>query len=47
MKEIGHLGVCSFLRDSNDETAYLSLNKDVLFLHPHYDIEQEFTDLRL
>ena len=45
MEEIGHLGVCSFLRGSNDETSYLSLNKDFLFLLPHYDIEQELTDL--
>jgi len=44
MEEIVHLGVCSFLRGSNEETAYLSLNKDFLFLLPHYDIEQELTD---
>jgi len=44
MKEIGHLGVCSFLKGSNDETSYLSLNKDFLFLLPHYDIGQELTD---
>ena len=44
MEEIGHLGVCSFLKGSNQETAYLSLNKDFLFLLPHYDIEQELTD---
>ncbi len=44
MKEIGHLGVCSFLRGSNEETAYLSLNKDFLFLLPQYDIEQESSD---
>jgi len=45
MEEIGHLGVCSFLRGSNDETSYLTLNKDFLFLLPHYDIGQEFMDL--
>jgi len=45
MEEIGHLGVCSFLKGSNQETAYLSLNKDFLFLLPHYDIEQELIDL--
>ncbi len=45
MEEIGHLGVCSFLKGSNDETSYLSLNKDFLFLLPNYDIGQEFTDL--
>jgi len=44
MEEIGHLGVCSFLKGSNDETSYLSLNKDFLFLLPHYDIEQELTE---
>ncbi|MEE8114690.1 MAG: hypothetical protein V3T23_10075 [Nitrososphaerales archaeon] len=44
MEEIGHLGVCSFLRGSNDETSYLSLDKDFLFLLPQYDIEQELTD---
>jgi len=32
------------LKGSNDETSYLSLNKDFLFLLPHYDIEQELTD---
>ena len=45
MEELGHLGVCSFLKGSNRETADLSLNKDFLFLLPQYDIEQEFTDL--
>jgi len=44
MEEIGHLGVCSFLKGSNDESSYLSLNKDFLFLLPHYDIGQELTD---
>ena len=44
MDEIGHLGVCSFLKGSNDGTSYLSLNKDFLFLLPHYDIAQELTD---
>jgi len=44
MEEIGHLGVCSFLKGSNDETSYLSLNEKFLFLLPHYDIEQELTD---
>jgi len=44
MEEISHLGVCSFLKGSNDGTSYVSLNKDFLFLLPHYDIGQEFTD---
>ena len=41
MEEIGNLGVCSFLKGSNEETAYLLLNKDLWFLLPDYHIEQE------
>ena len=45
MEEIGHLGVCSFYKGNHEAGGYLTLNKDFLFLLPHYDIEQELRDL--